>query len=205
MPDVHKTLVRTATGCLPSLAVAMKAAGPVKMSTRSDMPLALYLCRSVVGQQLSGKAAGTIWGRVEAYCQQRKLDLGKVIAREGNEWLRACGVSGSKSRAIASIFEAEAAGLLDAATLAGVDHPERSSRVGSIWGIGQWTCDMLSMFYFGEQDVWPRADSAANRVLASFMARDGLAGEAWETAQRFSPHRSHLALYMWHIADNGLA
>jgi len=49
--------------------------------------------------------------------------------------------------------------------------------------------------------VWPRAGTAANRELAGFLAQDGLSGEAWEVAERFSPYRSYLALYMWRIAD----
>lgn len=201
MDTVHKAMLRTAGRCLPSLKVAMQSVGPVQMTVRSDMPLPLYLSRSVVGQQLSGKAARTIWGRVESHCQEKGLSLGETISRDGLEWLRGCGVSGSKSRAIAAIFDARDQGLLEATKLAKMSHEERSSQVSSIWGIGQWTCDMLSMFYFAEADVWPRADTSANRELLGFLTRDGLSGEAWEVAERFSPYRSYLALTMWRIAD----
>lgn len=201
MENLHKLMMRTASGCLPSLKTAMQLVGPVQMRVRSDMPLPLYLSRSVVGQQLSGKAAGTIWGRVESHCEQGGLSLGETVSRDGLEWLRGCGVSGSKSRAIGAIFDAQGQGLLESTDLAGMSHEERSAQVSSIWGIGQWTCDMLSMFYFAEADVWPRADTSANRELAGFLAQDGLSGEAWEVAERFSPYRSYLALYMWKIAD----
>ena len=201
MEKVHKAMLRTASRCLPSLKTAMGAVGPVEMSVRSDMPLPLYLSRSVVGQQLSGKAARTIWGRVESHCEQRGLSLKETVSRDGLEWLRGCGVSGSKSRAIGAIFDAQGEGLLETTELSGMSHEERSVQVSSIWGIGQWTCDMMSMFYFAEADVWPRADTSANRELAGFLVQDGLSGEAWEAAERFSPYRSYLALYMWRIAD----
>ena len=146
MSAVHKAMLRKAAKCLPSLRQAMVGVGPRTLSARSDMPLSLYLCRSVVGQQLSGKAARTIWGRVEDHVDGTGLKLGDVIRQDGHQWLRSCGVSGSKSRAIAEIFEAEKAGLLEAGVLAKLDHTSRSARVSQVWGVGQWTCDMLSMF-----------------------------------------------------------
>lgn len=202
MDKVHKVILRTAGQCLPSLEAAIESVGPVRMTVRSDMPLPLYLSRSVVGQQLSGKAARTIWARVESHCVERGLSLGETITRDGLQWLRACGVSASKSRAIAAIYDARDQGLLETTELAGMSHEARSAQVGSIWGIGQWTCDMLSMFYFAEADVWPRADTSANRELSGFITSDGFPGEAWEVARRFSPYRSYLALYMWRIADS---
>lgn len=205
MEKVHKAMMRVAGRHIPTLKTAMQAVGPQQMSVRSDMPLPLYLSRSVVGQQLSGKAAGTIWGRVLAHCEELGLPLGQVVSLNGIEWLRACGVSGSKSRAIGEIFEAQSRGILEARTLARMSHEERSAQVSSIWGIGQWTCDMLSMFYFAEADVWPRADTSANRELAGFLERDGVSEEAWEAAGRFSPYRTYLALYMWTIADTRAA
>jgi len=204
LENVHKAMMRTANRCLPSLKTAIQVVGPVQMTVRSDLPLPLYLSRSVVGQQLSGKAASTIWGRVERHCEELGLSLGETVSRDGLQWLRGCGVSGSKSRAIGAIFDARDQGLLEIPALAGMSHEERSAQVSSIWGIGQWTCDMLSMFYFADVDVWPRADTSANRELAGFLDQDALPGETWETweaAERFRPYRSYLALYMWRIAD----
>lgn len=179
----------------------MVQVGPTTISMRSDMPLGLYLCRSVVGQQLSGKAARTIWGRVEVHVEAAGFSLAEVIRRDGNGWLRACGVSRSKSRAIASIVEAEDAGLLEVEVLAGMDHLGRSAQVSQIWGVGQWTCDMLSMFYFADPDVWPRADTSTNRVLTTFMQLEQMQGETWEVAELFKPYRTYLAMYLWRIAD----
>jgi len=204
MSKVHRTMLRRAGVHLPSLREAMISVGPQVLSDRSRLKVSLYLSRSVVGQQLSGKAADTIWGRVQAQCRQEGLTLAARVGRDGSDWLRGCGVSGSKARAIASIHEAEVAGLLDKRRLARMDHETRSAHVGQIWGIGQWTCDMLSMFYFAEPDIWPRADSAANKVLAWCAARDGFEGESWEAAGLFCPYRSYLAMYAWRIADTQL-
>ena len=204
MSAVHRTMLSRAAKYLPSLRQAMVQVGPTTMSVRSDIPLGQYLCRSVVGQQLSGKAARTIWGRVEAHVDGTGLSLAELIRQDGNGWLRACGVSRSKSRAITSIFEAEDAGLLETEVLASMDHQSRSAQVSQVWGVGQWTCDMLSMFYFADPDIWPRADTSTNKVLTNFMQQEKMQGEAWEAAELFRPYRTYLAMYLWRIADTRL-
>lgn len=205
MSAIHPKMLCTAKRYLPGLHRAMKRVGPQEMGSPSRLGVALYLSRSVVGQQLSGKAAGTIWARVQQQCRSQRLGLGALVRRDGVAWLRQCGLSGSKARAIGAIHEAEDEGLFNRRRLAGMGHGERSAVLTQIWGVGQWTCDMLSMFYFLEPDIWPRADSAANKVLAEFMARDGVGGHPWQAAELFRPHRSYLALYSWRIADAGLA
>jgi DNA-3-methyladenine glycosylase II len=201
MGDVHRILLRRAGKVMPSLRSEMIRVGRQALHDRSEMPVSLYLCRSVVSQQLSGKAARTIWGRVESHALVSRSSLASAIRRRGHEWLRDCGVSGSKSRAIAEILRADREGLLDGDLLAELDHAERSARVSQIWGVGQWTCDMLSMFYFADPDVWPRADTSANRELAALMRQDRLDGTTLEMADNFRPYRSYLALYLWRIAD----
>lgn len=201
MSNVHRIMVRRAAKYLPTLRAGIRSVGPQALPDRSRLKLSVYLSRSVVGQQLSGRAAGTIWGRVQDHCRQEGLVLAALVRRDGTDWLRGCGVSGSKARAIGAIHAAEAGGLLEKRRLGRMDHLQRSAQVSQIWGVGQWTCDMLSMFYFAEPDIWPRADSAANKILAQFAQQDGVPGQAWELAELFAPYRSYLAMYAWRIAD----
>lgn len=78
---------------------------------------------------------------------------------------------------------------------------ERSEHLQSIWGIGPWTADMASIFYYQDPDVWPEGDMAVQKAFARFT--DGVF-TAIDVANLFSPHRSYLALYMWRIVDGGL-
>jgi DNA-3-methyladenine glycosylase II len=67
-----------------------------------------------------------------------------------------------------------------------------------IWGVGQWTADMLGIFYFGERDIWPDTDLAVWKTLQRLTSRRR---KTTLTAAKFSPQRSLLAKYMWRIAD----
>ncbi|MCW5725422.1 MAG: DNA-3-methyladenine glycosylase 2 family protein [Maricaulaceae bacterium] len=193
---IHDRFLQAAEPFGPALAAAIARAGPQTLISRADLPFAEYLCRAIAGQQLSVKAARSIWTRVENSAGGAPLI--EHFRPERAEILRACGLSGAKTKAIIAIAAEARAGGLEAESLRGLDHAGRSARLTAIWGVGQWTADMMSMFYFGEADIWPDGDVAARKTLQKLTsARRKTA----LTARRFAPHRSYLALYMWAHAD----
>ena len=97
-----------------------------------------------------------------------------------------------------SIAKAARAGELDAAELSKVAHAVRAERLTAIWGVGQWTADMMGIFYFGDRDIWPDGDVTARKTLAKLTSRRR---KTVRTAERFAPYRSYLALHMWRHAD----
>ncbi len=97
-----------------------------------------------------------------------------------------------------AIVTAKSDGLLDLDTLRNLDHTARSRQLTSIWGVGQWTADMVSIFYFGDKDVWPDSDVTVWKTLERLTDKRR---KTVRTAERFAPHRSYLALYMYQIAD----
>lgn len=193
---VHARFLDIADGLGPALKDALAASGPQSFRTRGDGPLADYLCRAVAGQQLSVTAARTIWGRVEALCEGRPLS--DVLAEAEEPALRGCGLSGAKCRAVRTIAEAGRAGALVARDLAALSSEERAARLTALKGVGPWTADMVNMFYFGDRDIWPEGDVAARKTLERLTGRRR---KTVRTAERFAPHRSYLALYMWRVAD----
>ena len=193
---IHQRFIDIAHGLSPALADAMTALGPLALQRRQEVPLAEALCRSVAGQQLSVKAARTIWGRVLESAGERPLIEHFAVVEP--EELRARGLSMAKARTMRAIAEEARAGRLDAAELGALELQERTVRLTSIWGIGQWTADMMSIFYFGDEDVWPEGDVTARSTLTRLTSRRR---KTVRTAQRFAPHRSYLALYMWRHAD----
>jgi DNA-3-methyladenine glycosylase II len=193
----HTHLVETAAAVSPALAAAMTRAGPLWFPRRRTRELALFLARCVVGQQLSGAAAGAIWARLEA-----ALGGGPGLA---DRWvpaavpaMRASGLSAAKSRALVAVREAGRGGLLDAA-LAAPDRERRDLRLREIRGVGQWTCDMVSIFYCREPDVWPRGDASVRRAFHSLLGTAAIGAEAHQAA--FSPWRSILALHLYRHLD----
>lgn len=150
----------------------------------------------MAGQQLSVKAASTIWGRVAESAGGRPLT--QHLATATPESLRACGLSGAKTKAVQAIAELDIGGQLNAVDFAVLDHAERSKRLTSIWGVGQWTADMISIFCFRDPDIWPDGDGAASGALERLTSRRR---KTTKTAERFAPYRSYLAIYMWRHLD----
>ena len=97
-----------------------------------------------------------------------------------------------------AIATAAQSGRLDAEYIGQLSPGERSAILTDIWGIGQWTADMMSIFYFGEADIWPDGDLAVRKtrtMLTSSRRKTVL------TAERFVPYRAYLALHMWRYVN----
>src|SRR6516165_12677228 len=125
------------------------------------------LAESIAYQQLSGKAAATIWGRVRAlYPKAKWLDPAKVLATP-DEKLRAAGLSRAKTAAIKDL----AAKTLDGTVPSGrallrMSDEEIIARLTQVRGIGRWTVEMLLLFDLGRPDVWPVADYGVQKGFA---------------------------------------
>jgi len=193
---IHAHLQSIAQPLSPALADAIAAVGPVTLTRRTG-PLPDALCRAVAGQQLSVKAAATIWNRLLERANGRLL--APYLRRARPETLRACGLSAAKTKALRAIAEAHHQGQLDPSDLAQLHHTQRAENLTTLPGVGPWTADMINIFYFGEQDLWPDGDIAARNTLQRLThpRRSTL-----RTAAHFTPYRSYLALYLWRHLDN---
>lgn len=178
----------------------MDAAGPPEWQTRHRQPLASYLARVVVGQQLSTRAAQTIWQRLEALAQARALALPSLVLEAPEADLRDCGLSVGKQRALRALAEADAAGALEARQLRKLDPTERARRLCQLRGIGPWTADVTGLFYFRDPDVWPIGDLTVRKTFERYLATQ-TRYDLDSGAALFTPNRSVLALYLWRLAD----
>lgn len=194
---IHKRFIQISKEVSPALFKAIDYIGPVELSRRRSHSFAAMLCRVVAGQQLSVKAARTIWGRV--LDQAKGQSFVSFLSQAHPKDLRVCGLSAAKSKAMACIAQAALGGDIHPLRLRPLDQAERTKRLTAIWGVGQWTADMMNMFYFGDEDVWPGSDIAVQKTFQRLVGRRK---KSWQTARSFSPYRSYLALYMWRWADN---
>lgn len=161
------------------------------------------LARAILYQQLSGKAAATIVGRVEAAIGGRRLHA-DTLGRLDDAALRACGVSGNKTLALRDLAARELRGEIPTLRqMAAMDHDEIVAALVPIRGIGRWTVEMMLMFRLGRPDLLPVDDlgirkgaQAVDRMEAMPTPRELLArGERW------GPYRTYASLYLWRIAD----
>ena len=123
------------------------------------------LAESIAYQQLSGKAAATIFGRVRALYPRKKFLDPKSVLATPDEKLRACGLSRSKVAALKDL----AAKTLDGTVPTGrallrMSDEEIIERLTAVRGIGRWTVEMLLLFDLGRLDVWPVADYGVQKV-----------------------------------------
>ena len=194
--EIHDRFVTIAHDLSPVLAEAIARTEPIALQSHQDAPLAERLCRAVAGQQLSIKAAASIWGRVVEQANSKSLI--EHLATTAPQTLRDCGLSRAKVKALGAIAAAALAGELDAEVLGGMATGDRTQRLIQIWGVGQWTADMINLFYFGDPDIWPDGDTTARKTLEKLTSARR---KTTRTAARFAPYRSYLALYMWRQAD----
>lgn len=183
----------------------MKRLGPLPAEPRWRKPFDPVdaLARAILFQQLSGKAASTIVGRVEAAIGSTRLHH-DTLGRIDDAALRACGVSGNKTLALRDLAARESRGEIpDLRRMATMHQDEIVAALVPVRGIGRWTVEMMLMFRLGRPDVLPVDDlgvrKGAQRVdrLEAMTTPKELAarGEKW------GPYRTYASLYLWRIAD----
>lgn len=171
--------------------------GPVPVAARFEV-----LARAIAYQQLNGRAAGTIWGRVVELVGEPFTAI-DVLARRPDE-LRACGLSGSKVVSLLDLAAHEADGRLGLASVGRLDDDAVVARLAGVRGIGPWTAHMFLMGALRRPDVWPTGDYGV-RVGFGRAWLDGRTPDARELAvlgERFRPWRSVVAWYCWRAVED---
>ena len=161
------------------------------------------LARAIVFQQLSGKAASTIVGRVEAAIGSKRLSAA-ALSRLDDDALRACGVSRNKVLALRDLCaRAERAEIPTLRQMAGMADEEIVAALVPVRGIGRWTAEMLLIFRLGRPDVLP-VDDLGIRKGAQLVDRSEAmpAPKALlERGERWGPYRTLASLYLWRCCD----
>ena len=187
------------------LAAWMRKVGPIDPEPRWRRPFDPVdaLARAILFQQLSGKAASTIVGRVEAAIGSRRLHA-DTLGRIDDAGLRACGVSGNKTRALRDLAAREARGEIPTLRrMSTMHHDEIVAALVPIRGIGRWTVEMMLMFRLGRPDVLPVDDLGIRKGLQRVDRLDAMPTpkELAARGEKWGPYRTYASLYLWRIAD----
>ena len=162
------------------------------------------LAESIAYQQLSGKAAATIFGRVRALYPKRKWLDPKLVLATKDETLRACGLSRSKTAALKDLAVKTLDGTVPSGrALARMSDEEIIERLTAVRGIGRWTVEMLRLFELGRLDVWPVADYGVQKGFAKTFGRRKLPTrkQFLKIGEKWRPYRSVAAWYFWRALD----
>jgi DNA-3-methyladenine glycosylase II len=155
------------------------------------------LLRTIIGQQVSTKAAESVWRKLEGIVGV--LTDPNNIARANDERLREAGLSRQKASYARSLAEEVTSGRLDLANLP-VDDEEAIAALVSIKGIGRWSAEVYLLFAEGRTDIWPAGDLAVQIEVGRILGLEARPSEKLtrELAEPWRPHRGAAAIFTWH-------
>jgi 3-methyladenine DNA glycosylase/8-oxoguanine DNA glycosylase len=188
----------------PEMAALIDRVGPFVLPPRKTATLFEALLRSIVYQQLHGKAASTILGRVVAILDRHGGATAEAMLAASDEHLRGAGLSRSKMLAgrdlAAKVRDGVVPSLREAHALT---DDELVARLTEVRGIGPWTVHMLLIFYLGRPDVMPTGDYAVRMAFKRLYRkrREPKPEHILKHAKRWQPYRSVAAWYLWRSMD----
>jgi 3-methyladenine DNA glycosylase/8-oxoguanine DNA glycosylase len=177
----------------------IERAGPFGISSMPMPNTFEYLCRAIVYQQLSTKAAATIHGRLRALFPRRRISASLLISMP-DEALRGAGLSRAKVAAVKDLASHAAARKLPGrARMAKMDDEAIIETLTKVRGIGRWTVEMLLMFPLGRPDVLPVTDLGVQKGFQLVFGGDELPAPAdvYSRGERWRPYRSVASWYMY--------
>jgi DNA-3-methyladenine glycosylase II len=188
----------------PDLAAAIKSAGPCGLEpTMRHSPFEEVL-ESIVYQQLSGKAAATIYGRVRALFPPRRVLSPQALLDTPDQALRGAGLSRAKLAAARDLAAKTLEGVVPtAAALRRMPDDEIIERLTAVRGVGMWTVQMLLIFRLGRPDVLPIHDLGIQKGFQkTYRTRQWPKPERIERAgEKWRPFRSVASWYLWRATD----
>ena len=189
----------------PALAAIIEAVGPFRMELKVSRSLFGALAEAIVYQQLSNKAAATIYGRVEAlYPRATAGFTPRHILATADERLRGCGLSRAKVLAVKDLAGRVAGGELPTLDEAhGLKDAELIERLIKVRGIGRWSAEMFLMFRLGRPDVLPLDDYSLRKAYArAFRKRAPPSPRALAKAgEKWRPYRTVASWYLWRALE----
>ncbi|MCF3649626.1 DNA-3-methyladenine glycosylase family protein [Synoicihabitans lomoniglobus] len=184
------------------LADLMDACGPFDLRLHRTGDLFASLLRSIIYQQLHGKAAASIHGRVLALTGPRPT--AEAIDELTDTQLRTAGLSAAKLAALRDLSAKTAARTVPSLAIARrMDDDELIARLTTVRGIGPWTVHMLLLFRLGRPDVMPTGDFAIRLAFARHFRQSETVtpAELLAHADRWKPWRSVASWYLWRSLD----
>jgi DNA-3-methyladenine glycosylase II len=155
------------------------------------------LLRAIVGQQVSVKAAASMWAKLTALVGDPP-DPERLL-EASDEALRSAGLSRQKASYARSLAEDVLSGRLDFDALP-EDDEEAIARLVHVKGIGRWTAEIYLLFAEGRRDIWPAGDLAVQIETGRILGIEGRPDEKTvrALAEPWRPHRGALAVFAWH-------
>jgi 3-methyladenine DNA glycosylase/8-oxoguanine DNA glycosylase len=189
----------------PVLGRAIEAIGPFRIEPRRSS-IFVALARAIVYQQLAGKAAAAIYGRLCALFPEGTPTPEHILAASDEE-LRGVGLSRSKMLSLRDLAQRAANGEIPTpAEIGRMDDDAIVARLTQIRGIGRWTAEMLLIFHLGRPDVLPVDDYGVRKGFAIAYDRElPSPKELAAYGARWKPYRTVASWYLWRTVERATA
>jgi len=190
----------------PELGALMKRVGPFRLCLKKPQSAFAALGEAIVYQQLTGKAAGTIFRRVLALYPRRRALRPEDVAATPDDQLRSAGLSRAKTAALRDLAEKTLTGQVPTLRrLRRMDDEAIIDALTGVRGIGRWTVEMLLIFQLGRPDVLACGDWGLRKGFARLLGVDEVpsARELGEYGKRWRPYRTVASWYLWRALELG--
>jgi len=163
------------------------------------------LARAIIFQQLSGKAAKTIFDRFCALYPNKKFPLPNDVLKTTDAKLRQVGVSAQKAGYLKDLALKCTDGTINSRRFPRMSDEEIRSHVIAVKGVGPWTADMFLMFTLGRSDVLPTGDLGIQKGMQRLFNMKALptAEKMQKLSEAWRPYRTVACWYLWRLADEG--
>ena len=171
----------------------IKTIGPIDIPI-SNLKFQQYLIKAIVGQQISTKAAASIWKKVQEGLKQIKNFEDKNL----HQVLRSCGLSERKALYAQGVLENSQAARANRRQLKSLDSKTYASMLLDLKGVGPWTVEMSRIFYLGDEDVLSEGDYGIQVAHKKMFKNEKLSQDFYNS---YAPYRTYVSLYLWRSLD----
>ena len=177
--------------------------GPVRLPPGKSRDPFLALMEAIVFQQLAGAAARAIWGRVLKLFDEQTPNAELLLSLRYDQ-LRGAGLSRGKVLAMRDVAASKVNGIIP--TSRGISRMSEAAiyeRLTAIRGVGPWTVEMLLIFSLRRPDIMPTSDYGVRKGVQVLYRKRSLPtpNQVEIISERWRPHRTTAALYLWRIAE----
>ena len=197
--DIHNRLLDLANKHCRPLETIILDNGVINIQVPNNLDVFDCLAQTVVEQQLSYKAAKSIWEKINNSAKELDMKLMDYLSEENTISMRNDGLSNNKIKAILGARVAVKSGDITLSKISEMDDETYKKTITSLWGFGDWSAEMIAIFYLGKTNIWSEKDLILNKGINQICDQCKLTPD--ELLKIVDPYQSYLALHIWRHKD----
>ena len=195
----HNHLLKVGNNYCPALSQIVSNNGIIEINVDKTIDVFECLAQTVVEQQVSYKAAKSIWKKVKASAASKGFDLIDYFDEKNKSSLRNDGLSQNKIKSIMGAKKAINDGLISLEKLEQLSYDDYKKLIKSLWGFGDWSAEMIAIFYLGRTNVWSDGDLMLSKGINEICLDTETSPQ--QLIDMVDPFQSYLALHIWRHKD----